>query len=547
MPHDREPGRRGIRRLLVANRGEIAVRIIRACKELGIESIAVYSDADREALHVQAADRAIRIGPPPAAESYLDIERILDACRKTKADAVHPGYGFLSENEDFAEACEQAELVFLGPSAQAMRLMGDKTSARATVAKAGVPVVPGHNGKDGRGFPTFELALAAARQLEFPIMLKAAAGGGGKGMRLVESEAQLASAYEGARREAMAAFGDDTVYLEKAIVGPRHVEVQIFADEAGRTIHLGERDCSIQRRHQKVIEESPSPAVSPELRAAMGAVAVKAAQACDYRGAGTIEFLLAKDGSFYFLEMNTRLQVEHPVTEMVTGLDLVAWQILVAEGRPLPLDQDQANACRRGAAIECRIYAEDSARFLPAPGSITSLREPGGPYVRIDSGVSAGSEISVFYDPLVAKLITWGEDRHRALGRMRRALNEYRIAGTLRTNLAFHRRMLEHPAFLAGEYDTGFIGREQATLLAPCSFDGEAQDVAIMVAAINAAAVAASKAGAPGAPGARIAEGNSGMKRRGGPNSSGITDEHLGERLDGQISSWRRGVGTWRV
>ncbi|MBI4512006.1 MAG: acetyl-CoA carboxylase biotin carboxylase subunit [Deltaproteobacteria bacterium] len=477
---------RRIRRVLVANRGEIAVRVMRTCKELGIETVAVYSDADRSAVHVRTADRAFHLGPSPARESYLDIEKVIHACRVQGADAVHPGYGFLSENEDFAEACQAAGITFIGPSADAMRKMGDKTTARATVMEAGVPVVPGDNGPEGRGFPTVDAALASARGIGFPVMLKASAGGGGKGMRLVESEAKFTSAYDGAKREAKAAFGDDAVYIEKAIIRPRHVEVQVFGDVFGNTIHLGERDCSIQRRHQKVIEESPSPAVTPELRASMGEIAVKAAKAVNYRGAGTVEFLLAADGSYYFLEMNTRLQVEHPVTEMVYGLDLVAWQIAVAEGKPLPLTQEQADGRRRGAAIECRVYAEDPIRFFPAPGKITSLRVPSGPYVRDDSGVQVGSEISVFYDPLISKLVAWGEDRDQALKRMIRALGEYRVGGTLKTNLPFHRRILRHPLFLQGEFDTGFIDREKDTLLAPHVLSGEELDVAVIAATLQA-------------------------------------------------------------
>ncbi|HKA86531.1 MAG TPA: acetyl-CoA carboxylase biotin carboxylase subunit [Haliangiales bacterium] len=485
-----------IRRILVANRGEIAVRVMRTCKDLDISTVTVFSEADRGALHVRTADRAVCIGPPPARASYLDIDKILRACRETGADAVHPGYGFLSENEDFADACDAAGIVFIGPTGNSMRMMGDKTSARQTVSKAGVPVVPGDNGPEGRGFPTAAEALAAAGRIGFPIMLKAAAGGGGKGMRLVDGEAKFVAAYDGARREAKSAFGDDAVYLEKAIVRPRHVEIQIFADEAGNAVHLGERDCSIQRRHQKVVEESPSPALGADLRAKMGAVAVAAARACGYRNAGTIEFLLAPDGAFYFLEMNTRLQVEHPVTEMVHGVDLVAWQIAVAEGRPLPLDQAGIDARRRGAAVECRVYAEDPLRFLPSPGTIASLRVPAGPYVRDDSGVTAGSQISVFYDPMVSKLVTWGDDRSEVLARMRRALDEYRVGG-IKTNLPFHRRLLRHPQFLAGEYDTGFIDREKATLLAPYAPDAEELDVAAIAAALHHAA---ERPAAPEAP-----------------------------------------------
>ncbi len=485
MPNSPSSGRkRKIERVLVANRGEIAVRVMRTCRDLGIETVAVYSDADRAAVHTRAADRAVHIGPPPARESYLDIEKILDACRKTGADAVHPGYGFLSENEDFADACDRAGLIFIGPTGDSMRMMGDKTSSRMTVTKAGVPVVPGDNGPGGHGFATSDEVVAAARAIGFPVMLKASAGGGGKGMRLVESEAKLAAAFDGARREAKAAFGDDAVYLEKAIVRPRHVEIQIFADEAGQTVHLGERDCSIQRRHQKVVEESPSPALSPELRARMGETAVRAARACGYRGAGTIEMLLADDGNFYFMEMNTRLQVEHPVTELVHDVDLVAWQIAVAEGRPLPLAQEQIDARRRGASIECRVYAEDPIRFLPSPGTITSLRAPSGPGVRDDSGVTSGSVISTHYDPMVSKLLAWGDDREQALARMRRALDEYRVGG-IKTNLPFHRRLVRHPLFLEGKYDTGFIDREKATLLAPYT-PGEGEvDAALIAAALH--------------------------------------------------------------
>ncbi len=517
---------RKIQRVLVANRGEIAVRVMRTCRELGISTVAVYSDADRGAVHTRSADHAVHLGPPPARESYLDIDKILAACRASGADAVHPGYGFLSENEDFADAVERAGLTFIGPTGDAMRKMGDKTSARATVTAAGVPVVPGDNGPDGRGFPTVEAALASARAIGFPVMLKAAAGGGGKGLRMVEGEGKLAAAFDGARREAKAAFGDDAVYLEKAIVRPRHVEIQVFADTLGRTIHLGERDCSVQRRHQKVVEESPSPAVTPEMRAAMGAVAVKAAQACGYRGAGTCEFLVGADGSFYFLEMNTRLQVEHPVTELIYGLDLVEWQILVAEGRPLPLSQEEADARRRGAAIECRVYAEDPIRFLPSPGTITSLRVPGGPYVRDDSGVVAGSQITVFYDPLISKLVVWGEDRPRALARMRRALDEYRIGG-IKHNLPFHRRLLRHPLFLTGELDTGFIDREKATLLAPHDLEGEDLEVAIAAAAIAQAS--------NGAAQAAVAEPTAAPNGRPPPAAKP------------GISPWRASLGTWRT
>jgi acetyl-CoA carboxylase biotin carboxylase subunit len=475
---------RTFKKILIANRGEIALRVIRACRELGITSVAVFSDADRSALHVRMADEAHAIGPAPARESYLVIDKILAACKASGAEAVHPGYGFLSENEDFADACERAGIVFIGPPAAAMRMMGEKTSARQTVTKAGVPVVPGDNGPEGRGFPTPQSALEAARRIGFPVMLKAAAGGGGKGMRLVTAEAQFEAAFAGAKREALAAFGDDAVYLEKAIIGPRHVEVQVFADTRGNVLHLGERDCSVQRRHQKVIEESPSPAVNAELRAKMGAVAVAAAKACGYVGAGTIEFLLDKSGNFYFLEMNTRLQVEHPVTEMVTGRDLVHLQIHVAQGEPLGFQQ--ADVVQRGCAIEFRVYAEDAIRFLPSPGTITQLRVPGGPFVRDDSGVTTGSTITPFYDPLISKLCVWGEDRAAALGRGRSALAEYRVRG-IKTNLAFHRKVLANAAFGAGDYDTGFIEKHKAELLTADALPGEMLDVAAVVAAVHAA------------------------------------------------------------
>jgi len=496
---------RPLGKVLIANRGEIAVRVMRTCREMGLRTVAVFSEADRAALHVRLADEAYLIGPPPAAQSYLVIERIIDAAQRAGADAIHPGYGFLAENEQFAAACAAAGIVFVGPPPAAIAAMGDKTTARARMTAAGVPVVPGDHGVNGRGFPGFEEALAAARQLGFPVMLKASAGGGGKGMRLVESEAKLKAAFDGARRESASAFGDDTVYLEKAIVEPHHVEVQVFADEHGNVIHLGERDCSIQRRHQKVIEETPSPIVSEAMRARMGEVAVKAARAVGYVGAGTIEFLVDAERHFYFLEMNTRLQVEHPVTEMVTGLDLVRLQLAVAAGRPLGLAQDAV--VRRGAAIECRVYAEDPVRFLPSPGRLTTLRVPGGPFVRDDSGVYPGAEISVYYDPLISKLVAWGGDREQALDRMGRALGEYVIRG-IKTNLPLHRRVLAHPAFRRGEYDTGFLERHRAELTADLTPGPEITAVAAAAAAIHvardgalASSAAALRAPEPGAGG----------------------------------------------
>ena len=464
MAADTTPGKRSIKRVLIANRGEIAVRIIRTCKDRGIETVAVFSDADRLAPHVLFADRAIGLGPAPASQSYLVIDKLIAACRDSGADAVHPGYGFLSENDEFVAACEAADITFIGPPASAMRTMGEKTRARAAMQAASVPVVPGNNGPKGNGFPDAASATEAALRIGFPVLIKASAGGGGKGMRLVREQADFALAFDSARREARGAFGDDTVYLEKAIMQPRHVEIQVFADSHGNAVHLGERDCSIQRRHQKVVEEAPSPAVDDDLRRRMGAAAVEAARACDYVGAGTVEFLLAPDGSFFFLEMNTRLQVEHPVTEQIYDVDLVDWQLRVAEGERLPMTQEEIDARRRGAAVECRIYAEDPVRFLPSPGHISHMREPAGPGVRNDAGVYEGCDITTHYDPMISKLITWGTDRAQALARMRRALDEYAIRG-IQTNLLFHRRILSHPAFVAGDYDTGFIGREEEAIL----------------------------------------------------------------------------------
>ncbi|MEA2695839.1 MAG: acetyl-CoA carboxylase, biotin carboxylase subunit, partial [Myxococcales bacterium] len=426
------PARR-IRKVLIANRGEIACRVIRACREADIATVAVYSDADRGALHVRMADQAVAIGPAPARESYLVVEKLIGAIKQTGADAVHPGYGFLSENADFAEACAAAGATFIGPPPSAVRAMGGKTSARALMQAAGVPVVPGDNGPDGRGFANVAEAKAAAARIGYPVMLKAAAGGGGRGMRLCDSEDKLEAALSSARREAKAAFGDDAVYLEKAIVRPRHIEIQVFGDEHGGAVHLYERDCSIQRRNQKVIEESPSPAIDDDLRARMGEVAVRAARSVGYVGAGTIEMLFdSASRGFYFLEMNTRLQVEHPVTELVTGVDLVRWQLAVAQGEKIPLAQGQIP--RRGAAIECRVYAEDPVKFLPSPGTITSLRVPAGPGIRDDSGVVAGSVISVHYDPMISKLCVWADARPAAIDRMRRAVGEYHVGG-IRTNL----------------------------------------------------------------------------------------------------------------
>jgi acetyl-CoA carboxylase biotin carboxylase subunit len=441
------------RKILVANRGEIAVRVIRACRDMGIASVAVFSEADRAARHVRLADQAWGIGPAPAAESYLRIERVVDAARASGAEAVHPGYGFLAENASFARACEEAGLVFIGPRSETIALMGEKTAARRLAVDAGLSVVPG----------TLEpLADDAAIRREaerigFPVMLKAAAGGGGKGMRLVTGAAELASAAQRARSEARTAFGDDRIYLEKALGRPRHIEIQVVADEHGSAVHLFERECSIQRRHQKIVEEGPSPLLTPELRARMGTLAVALVRKTGYVNAGTVEFLVDESREPYFLEMNTRLQVEHPVTELVTGIDLVKLQIRIAQGVRLPFRQEDLSP--RGHAIECRVYAEDpDAEFVPSPGRILALRVPGGPGIRDDSGVEEGDEVPSHYDPLVSKLLAWGEDRPSAIARMRRGLREYRVLG-IKTTLPFLERVLRHPDFIAGRIDTSFVER----------------------------------------------------------------------------------------
>lgn len=436
--------------ILIANRGEIAVRIARACRDLGIESVAVYSDADRTAPHVTAADRAFHIGAAPAAESYLVAERIVDTAKRAGADAIHPGYGFLAERAPFAELVESSGITFIGPTAETIAGMGDKTEARRRMQAAGVPIVPGV--VDALKSP--EDARTTAAEIGFPVLLKAAAGGGGKGMRVVSDESEVERAFEAAAREALAAFGDDSVYVERYLAHPRHIEIQVLGDRHGRVLHLGERECSIQRRHQKLVEEAPSAVLSPELRSEMGEAAVRAAQAVDYVGAGTIEFLL--DGEdFFFLEMNTRLQVEHPVTELVTGIDLVEWQIRAAAGEPLPWTQD--DICLEGHAIECRITSEDvDAGFLPSTGVITGLHLPQGPGVRWDGGVAAGFEIGLFYDPLLGKLITFGSDRDQAIRRMRRALRELAIEG-VSTCIAFHERVMDERDFNAGELSIRYL------------------------------------------------------------------------------------------
>jgi acetyl-CoA carboxylase biotin carboxylase subunit len=475
-----------ITRLLVANRGEIAIRIIRACREMGIESVAIYSDADAEARHVRAADIAVRVGPAQASESYLNIPAVIEAARAAGANAVHPGYGFLSERAGFAEACAAAGLIFVGPPAAAIERMGSKIGARALMEQAGVPVVPGRTPADqsDRGI------AAAAAEIGFPVLVKASAGGGGKGMRAARDLTTLSEAIPAARREAQAAFGDGTLYVERLIERPRHVEIQVFADDHGNAVHLFERECSVQRRHQKIIEESPSSALTPEVRDRMGAAAVAAARTAGYRNAGTIEFLLEGDGDaarFYFLEMNTRLQVEHPVTELVTGTDLVRAQLLVAMGRPLPWRQ--ADLAQRGHAIECRVYAEDPANgFLPQAGPLRLYREPSGPGIRVDSGVEEGTGVPVQYDPMLAKLIASAETRELAIDRAAAALRAFPILG-VRTNVAFLIKVLEHPAFRAGRVHTGFVDEHLTSLL-----ETPAPPAAVLAAAafVRAAPAAAS-------------------------------------------------------
>jgi len=469
--------KRRFSKLLVANRGEIAVRVIRACREMGIRSVAVFSEADEDALHVRLADEALPIGPAASRESYLRIDRVLEAAQTSGATAIHPGYGFLAENAAFARACEDAGIAFIGPRSETLALMGEKTSARREAVAAGLTVVPG----------TFEPIADEARlaleadAIGYPVMLKAAAGGGGKGLRLVASRDELLGALARARSEAEGAFGDGSVYLEKAIVGPRHIEIQVLADHQGHGVHLFERECSIQRRHQKLLEESPSPFLTQELRERMGALAMALVRRVGYRNAGTIEFLVDAERKPYFLEMNARLQVEHPVTEMVTGVDLVQLQIRIAEGEALPLRQ--ADLVQRGHAIECRVYAEDpDAGFLPSPGRITALRVPGGPGVRDDSGVYEGATVQIHYDPLVSKLVVWAESRADAISRMRRAISEYRLLG-IRTTLPFFDRVLRDPAFVAGDFDTSFA----TTLLARADERAERPtEVAAIAAAIGA-------------------------------------------------------------
>jgi acetyl-CoA carboxylase biotin carboxylase subunit len=502
---------RRFRKILIANRGEIAVRVIRACRDMGISPVAVHSTADRDSLHVRLADESHAIGPAPARDSYLRIEALLDAARRSGAEAIHPGYGFLSENPDFAEACEAAGIVFIGPPSAAMRAMGNKVEARRLMREAGVPVVPGTDtlpDDDGE-------AAGLARTVGYPMMIKAAAGGGGKGMRIVREAGELTGALRAARSESAASFADGSIYVERYVDRPRHIELQVLADSKGRTIHLGERECSIQRRHQKLIEESPSPVVDAATRKTIGAIAVRAARAVGYVSAGTVEMLRDEDGSFYFMEMNTRLQVEHPVTEMVTGVDLVRAQIEIASGGGLPCTQSRV--AMKGHAIECRIYSEDPERnFMPSPGRIGSLRAPSGPFVRDDSGVYPGYEVPVHYDPLISKLIAWGRDRDEALLRIQRALDEYRIQG-IRTTIPFLRRVVSHPAFVSGTFDTHFIDRHRKELfdgpapVGPLRGDGAGGDggqptldeIALIAAAVATVRKSGELSMASGGPGSR--------------------------------------------
>ncbi len=497
-----------IRSVLVANRGEIALRIVRAARERGIRAVAVYSDADRLAPHVLAADEAYPIGPPPAAQSYLLADRLIEVARQAGAEAIHPGYGFLSERADFARAVEDAGLCFVGPTADTIAAMGDKAEARRRMAAAGVPIVPGLT----EAVRDVADAAAAAAEMGFPVLLKAAAGGGGKGMRVVESAEELPRSFEAAAREALAAFGDGRVYLERFVERPRHIEIQVLGDAHGHVVHLGERECSIQRRHQKLIEEAPSPTLSPEEREAMGEAAVRAARAVDYRGAGTVEFLY-REGEFFFLEMNTRLQVEHPVTELVTGLDLVDWQFRVASGEPLAFRQEDVRMV--GHAIECRITSEDpSAGFLPSTGTLEHLEIPAGPGVRWDGGVEEGQEVTLHYDPLLAKLVAFGPDRATAIARMARALDELIVAG-VETSTPFHRRVMDEPGFRDGDFSIQYV-EDHPELLEPGLAEGD----------IVAAAVAAA-----------LLEDDFRARHR---------TPRIGSSSDSRMSAWRASGRPWR-
>jgi 3-methylcrotonyl-CoA carboxylase alpha subunit len=491
------------RTLLIANRGEIACRVMRTARRLGMRTVAVYSDADSDAMHVRMADEARRIGPAPATQSYLSIEAVLAAAKAARADAIHPGYGFLSENEAFAKACKEAGIVFVGPSADAIAAMGDKAAAKRLMEKAGVPLVPGYHGEQQ---DAAFLAKESAR-IGYPVLIKPSAGGGGKGMRVVEDAQSFSSQLEGAKREATSAFGDGRVLIERYLQRPRHIEVQVFGDGKGNAVHLFERDCSVQRRHQKVLEEAPAPGMTPERRREMGEAACAAARAIRYAGAGTVEFIAEQDGRFYFMEMNTRLQVEHPVTEMITGLDLVEWQLRIAAGEPIPLPQEKLSF--GGHAIEARIYAEDPERqFLPATGALVHLSFPAaGNDVRVDAGVEAGGAITPWYDPMIAKLVVHGQDRQAALARLRRALAQTEIAGVA-TNVAFLARLAASRAFADAQLDTGFIDRNRAELLPPRGPVPEELLAAVALAELlheeRSAQSAASGSGDPWSPWHRV-------------------------------------------
>jgi len=468
-----------IKKVLVANRGEIAVRIMRSCREMGIESVAVFSEADRTAMHVRYANEAYYIGPSPSSESYLKIDKIIEVAKLSGADAIHPGYGFLSENARFSERCSQEGIKFIGPSAKAISTMGDKITARKTMTNAGVPVVPGSSEK----VTSDEIALKMIQEIGLPVMIKASAGGGGKGMRLVRAEKDILASLRAAKSEAMTAFGDDAVYIEKYIDSPHHIEFQILADKHGNAVHLFERECSVQRRHQKVVEETPSPIMTPKVRAEMGAYAVAAAKAVNYDGAGTIEFIVDDNLNYYFLEMNTRLQVEHPITERVVGVDLVKEQINIANGKVLPFTQ--ADLKQNGHAIECRIYAEDTENnFMPNPGTIKHIREPHGLGVRCDGYVYEGYAIPIYYDPMISKLIVWGQTRGEAIARMKRALYEYKITG-VKTSIKFLERIMESADFCIGNYNTHFIENNLDRLLSESECDINCEDIALITSFID--------------------------------------------------------------
>jgi acetyl-CoA carboxylase biotin carboxylase subunit len=514
------------KKILIANRGEIAVRVIRACHEMGIAAVAVYSDVDRAALHVRKADEAYPIGAAAASESYLNIPKILDVAKRSGADAIHPGYGFLSENAKFAQACADAGVKFIGPTAAAMEAMGSKTRARQAMEKAGIPFVPGTS----RGVESFGEAEQVAARIGYPVMLKAAAGGGGKGMRLVHAAEQLKSLLESARSEAERSFGDSEVYIEKAILNPRHIEMQVLADERGNTVYLGERECSLQRRHQKVLEEAPSPIIDPDMRLRMGEVAVRVAQAANYTNAGTVEFLVDEQKNFFFLEMNTRLQVEHPVTELVTGLDLVHLQIRIAAGEKLPFQQEDVSI--RGHAMECRIYAEDpDNNYFPSPGKISLLQEPSGPGIRLDSGMYEGWTVPIDYDPLLAKLIGYGTDRDQVIARLTRAFSEYFVGG-IKTNLSLFRRILQDADFRAAKLDTGFLDR-MLQRTEEKSTDSTGAEVAAVAAGMFAAlgSTAAAAGEHTDESGSRAAAASSKWKSAG--RSEALTESVITNRMTG--------------